>query len=84
MNYAIVHAMSGDKGIGGGLGDMGEPRTTIYVEVPDPQATLDAAIAKGAEVVMPVTEIPGAVTMAIFKDPAGNTFGIVKEKPDQG
>lgn len=33
---------------------------------------------------MPVTEIPGAVTMAMFKDPAGNIVGIVKEEPEQG
>jgi predicted enzyme related to lactoylglutathione lyase len=83
MGYSLVHAKSGDKGIDGGVGNMGEPRTTIYAEVPDPQATVDAAVAKGAEIVMPVTEIPGAVTMAMFKDPAGNIVGIVKEEPAQ-
>jgi hypothetical protein len=62
--YLLINAKSGDRGIDGGLGNMGEPRTTIYMEVPDPQATLDAAIAKGAEVLMPVTEIPNTVTMA--------------------
>ena len=84
MGYSIVHAKSGEKGVDGGLGNEGAPRTTIYVEVPDPQATLDAAIAKGAELVMPVTEAPNVVTMAMFKDPAGNTVGIVKEEPEQG
>jgi predicted enzyme related to lactoylglutathione lyase len=33
---------------------------------------------------MPVTEIPNTVTVAMFKDPAGNTIGIVKEQPEQG
>jgi predicted enzyme related to lactoylglutathione lyase len=83
MGYSLVHAKSGDKGIDGGVGNVGEPRTTIYAEVPDPQATVDAAVAKGAEIVMPVTDIPGAVTMAMFKDPAGNIVGIVEE-PAQG
>ena len=31
----------------------------------------------GAGVVMPVTVIPGAVTMALFSDPAGAVVGLV-------
>jgi predicted enzyme related to lactoylglutathione lyase len=28
--------------------------------------------------VMPVTEVPGVVTLAQFQDPAGNMVGIIK------
>ena len=50
----------------------------IYVQVPDLQAALAKAEGMGAKVVMPITEIPGAVTMALFADPDGNVVGLVK------
>jgi len=53
-------------------------RTTFYVQVPDLQATLDQAVAKGGKVVMPPMEIPGMVTLAQFADPEGNLVGLVK------
>ncbi len=68
-----------ESGVGGGIGanPNNASYVTIYVAVPDPQATLDQAVAMGAQVVMPVTEMP-MVTMALFKDPDGNLMGIVK------
>jgi predicted enzyme related to lactoylglutathione lyase len=84
IRYGLV-AKTGN-GIGGGIG-MPEPgrqgHVTIYAEVPDPQATLDAAVAMGATVVLPVTEVPGMVTYALFNDPDGNLMGIVKAEPAQ-
>ncbi len=76
-NYGMVD--KAETGIGGGVGanPMSATYVTIYVAVPDPQATLDKAVELGAEVVMPVTEMP-MVTMALFKDPDGNVMGIVK------
>jgi len=57
----------------------GGPRwVTFYVAVDDPQATLDAIETAGGRTVMPVTEIPGTVTLARFQDPAGNLVGIIK------
>jgi predicted enzyme related to lactoylglutathione lyase len=50
-----------------------------FVQVPDLQATLDQAVAKGATVLMPPTEIPGTVTLAMFADPEGNMMGLTKE-----
>ena len=38
----------------------------------------DAIEAAGGRTVMPVTEIPGMVTLAQFQDPAGNMVGIIK------
>lgn len=77
-HYALVDAES--AGIGGGIGNSmdGPVQLTFYVEVPDLQATLDAAVAKGGKVLMPPMEIPGVVTMAMFADPEGNAVGLVK------
>lgn len=75
--YSLVHAREGEVGIDGGMPVHDTPWVCIYIEVPDPQASLDAAVAAGGQVVMPVTEAPG-VTLAMFTDPAGNTVGIIE------
>jgi predicted enzyme related to lactoylglutathione lyase len=49
----------------------------IYVEVDDPQAYLDKAVAKGGKVVMPVSDL-GMVVIAQFQDPEGNVIGLAK------
>ena len=79
MNYGMVDTGSG-PGIPGGIGDEpdGSSRVTVYVEVDDLQKYLDDAVSRGATVRMPPTEIPGAVTMAMFSDPAGNVIGMIK------
>lgn len=77
MDYSLVHAKDGDVGIDGGMPVQDTPWVCIYIEVPDPYASLEAAVAAGAEVVMPVMESPG-VTLAQFRDPAGNIVGLVK------
>lgn len=41
---------------------------------------LDKVVAAGAEKVQDVTEIPGMVTFAQFRDPAGNVIGLVKSE----
>ena len=76
-NYGLVPKE--DDGIGGGIGanPMSSKYVTVYVQVPDPQATLDKAVELGGTVVMPVTEM-AMVTMALFTDPDGNIMGIVK------
>jgi predicted enzyme related to lactoylglutathione lyase len=76
--YGLVDAQS--SGLAGGIGQEpgGASRVIIYVQVPDLQATLDQAVARGGKVVMPPTEIPGVVTLAQFSDPSGNVVGLVK------
>ena len=69
---------NGERGIAGAVDATEEgPAVVIYIEVDDPQQYLDRAIANGAKLVSPVTVIPGAVTMAQFRDPSGNLMGIV-------
>ena len=77
-NYGLIDGDS--SGLAGGVGqsDDGQPRTSVYAQVPDPQATLDKAVAMGATVVMAPTEIMPGTTLAMFSDPAGNIVGLTK------
>jgi len=78
MNYGMIDTQADGQGIAGGVMSKREASgLTFYVQVPDPQAILDRAVAKGSTVVMPVSEM-GPVTMAVFTDPAGNHIGVVK------
>jgi hypothetical protein len=79
LNYGLVDTDAEGQGIGGGIctSDLA-PAVLIYIQVDDPQAYLDKVEAAGGQTILPVTEIPGAVTMAIFEDPAGNRIGLVK------
>ena len=77
-NYALIDAASSGLAGGIGQGPTGAPRVCVYVQVPDLQATLDQAVAKGGKVVLPPMEIPGVVTLAEFADPEGNVIGLVK------
>jgi predicted enzyme related to lactoylglutathione lyase len=80
MNYGMVD--TGVKmGINGGIGqvDQGTPPSVIfYVQVEDVQAYLDKAVSLGGKVVVPLKEIPGMVTYAMFADFDGNVVGLIK------
>ena len=69
INGGIPHAQEGDQ-----------PRVILYVEVDDLQAYLDRAEELGGRTLMPPTEIPGIVTIALLADPEGNTTGLVKSE----
>ena len=79
-NYSMLERP--DTGIGGGFGE-GDPRVSVYIETPDPQRFVDKAVASGATVLMPVTQITPTTTIAMLLDPAGNTFGVMKPPPAQ-
>jgi predicted enzyme related to lactoylglutathione lyase len=79
-NYSMLERP--DTGIGGGFGE-GDPRVSVYIETPDPQRFVDKAVASGATVLMPVTQITPTTTIAMLMDPAGNTFGVMKPPPAQ-
>ena len=69
-NYSMLERP--ETGIGGGIGE-GDARVSVYVETPDPQRFVDKAVAAGATVLMPVTQITPTTTIAMLMDPAGNT-----------
>ena len=78
MDYGMVDTHS-EGGINGGIARCEGPnRVTIYVQVDDLQAYLDKAESLGGKTVMPPTEIPDTVTLALFTDPQGITVGLVK------
>jgi predicted enzyme related to lactoylglutathione lyase len=85
-DYTVVDTRGGG-GINGGIGrsQSGAPWSTFYVEADDLQAVLDRAEALGATTAMPVTEVPGVVTFAMFNDPDGLLVGLVeREEPREG
>jgi predicted enzyme related to lactoylglutathione lyase len=85
-NYTVIDTQGGE-GINGGIGKSrtGEAWSTFYVEADDLQAVLDKAESLGATTAMPVTEIPGMVTFALFTDPDGLLIGLVQSvEPQEG
>jgi uncharacterized protein len=85
--YTTIDTRGGD-GINGGIGrsQTGEPWSAFYVEADDPQAMLDKANSLGGTTVLPVTDFPGGVTIAMFNDPDGLLVGLVRApaEPAQG
>lgn len=82
MQYGMTEAIG--NGIGGGIGSgIEEPYVTIYVAVPDLQATLDKAAELGGKTVMEPADVPGGPTIAQFSDVAGNVIGLLKPSGDQ-
>ncbi|HLZ10580.1 MAG TPA: glyoxalase [Chloroflexota bacterium] len=79
MNDAPVKTKGNDGGIDGGIAlGNGHTGVSIFVQVPNHQASLDKAESLGGKTVMPPTEIPGVVTMATLKAVEGNLVGLVK------
>jgi uncharacterized protein len=76
--FALASTQSA-MGIGGGIGrsDGEGPGVTLYVEVPDIDAALREIELHGGQVVTPRTPSP-VVTLARFKDPQGNTLGLIE------
>ncbi len=50
----------------------------IYLGVVDVTATLDRVVQHGGSVDAPRFEVPGTVVLGLFRDPAGNTMGLVE------
>ncbi|MFZ1080472.1 MAG: VOC family protein [Candidatus Kryptoniota bacterium] len=79
MDYGMVD--TGVKmGINGGIGQAMGPASnvTFYVQVEDVQSYLDKAVNLGGKIIVPLTEVPNAVTFANIADPEGNIVGIIK------
>ena len=55
-----------------------KPSWTAYTEVPDADATIDAAVKLGAKVLVPAHSSPEAGRFAILQDPNGAVFAIIK------
>jgi uncharacterized protein len=81
LNYGLVNTGS-KNGIQGGIAQkdptIPAPNVTFYMEVKDLQSYLTRAEELGGRTVLPPTEIPNMVTLAMFSDPEGNIVGLVK------
>ena len=79
MDYGMLSAQDGE-GIGGGITQSmdGKPKVTVYVEVPDLDATLASVIASGGSIVLPPSDVPGGPKLAQFADPDGNVIGLTQ------
>jgi uncharacterized protein len=80
FNYGIVTAE--DAGIGGGIGKTPDPNmpghVTFYLEVDDPEATLQEIERRGGKRLMGPEEILPGTTIALFHDPHGHMIGLTK------
>ena len=87
IDYRVVTTKGEDDpaGINGGITtSRGRPNfVTFYVQVDDIEERLKKAVELGGKVIMPVTPIPGTVTIAMFADPQGNCVGLAaSQTPD--
>ncbi len=66
-------------GLEGGVGAFpGAPSyVTVYVRAKDPAAALDRAEQLGGARLMEAREVRPGVTVAMFRDPAGNAVGLI-------
>ncbi len=68
-------------GIGGGVGgapDGHSGHVTFYVEVPDVAAALTKVESLGGTRTMGPDQVPGGPVIGHFRDPDGNTVGVVQ------
>ncbi len=85
MNYGIVDRQQNlnkdGVGIGGGIsaGPDGYPgHVTVYVEVPDVEATLSQAESLGGRRMMGPETIQGRMVIGMLADPEGHVIGVIQ------
>lgn len=88
MNYGIVTREGNTNpdgvGIGGGVteGPEGYPgHVTVYVEVPDVEASLAKAESMGGTRMMGPEEVMPDLTIGLFTDPEGHVIGLIEAAP---
>jgi len=88
MNYGIVSREDNLNpegiGIGGGIteGPEGYPgHVTVYVEVPDVEASLVSAESLGGTRMMGPEEVMEGLDIGLFTYPEGHTIGLIKATP---
>jgi predicted enzyme related to lactoylglutathione lyase len=74
-----AYARTSSAGVEGGIGAFPEAPSyvTVYVRAKDPAAALDRAEALGGTRLMEPREVAAGVTVAMFRDPAGNAVGLI-------
>ncbi|MCK9487122.1 MAG: hypothetical protein M0R73_10580 [Dehalococcoidia bacterium] len=84
-DYGMVEKADDAPGIGGAVdaSDRGA-EVLIFIEVDGLNAYLDRAKENGAEVVQGQTDVPGMVSYALIRDPAGNVVGVMDSATPEG
>jgi predicted enzyme related to lactoylglutathione lyase len=79
--YSVETGESDEQGINGSLFKKEEGWSTIsnVIRVQDIDLTIESLKKLGGEIVFPKTVITGVGYLAYFKDPEGNTFGMMEE-----
>ena len=87
-DYYLIETqgLSGEAGVGGGLGKRGDPgqRITSYVGVDSVDAYSARVDRLGGKVVQPKMTVPGWGYMAVCLDTEGNMFGLWQDDPKAG
>ena len=81
MNYGMVDTGS-LGGINGGVGASqdGGNRVSVYIQVEDLDSVLAKAEKLGGKTILPPSQVPGGLKLAMFSDPAGNITGLLLGK----
>lgn len=78
VDYGTTDTGSG-RGIAGGVGaSQGEPTVTVYAGVDDLAKYLERAESLGAAAVLQPMDVGEGTSIAAFRDPQGNLFGLFK------
>jgi len=69
-----------EPGIDGGLSKRteAEPSTVNTIDVPSVDKYVKKIVESGGKIIRPKMAVPGVGWMAYFKDPEGNTWGIME------
>jgi predicted enzyme related to lactoylglutathione lyase len=81
MDYwLIMTGKKGEPGIDGGLSRRTEaqPSTVNTIDVPSVDTYAKKIEGNGGKIIRPKQAVPGVGWLAYFKDPEGNTWGIME------
>jgi len=82
MEYWLITTGENEPGIDGGLGKRREDSSTVNtIDVNSVDEYIEKITKNNGTIIMPKTAIPGIGWTAYFKDPEGNTFGLMESDP---
>jgi len=79
--YIETQAITGEKGIGGGMTKRESPdrKITGFIQVESIDASMEKVKALGGEITEAKAPIPGVGFVCVCKDTEGNLFGLIEE-----
>jgi len=81
VDYWLIETGSKEEpGIGGGLSKTGEGPAVNTIGVENIDKAIEGTKANGGSIVNEKCHMPGVGWLAYFKDPQGNTWGLIQEE----